>query len=91
MEVIMTTSLQQVIHHAVTDAHFRAQLLADPRAAASSLGLTPSDEDLAVLMEMRHLLARQPATWLCSQRYSGPTRNWFGSRYFTHAVLAQGQ
>ena len=69
----MTIPLQQVIHRAVTDVHFRARLLADPRAASASLGLTLDDEDLAVLTEMRHLFTRHPATWLSGQGYSDPT------------------
>ncbi|MFQ6102642.1 MAG: Os1348 family NHLP clan protein [Anaerolineae bacterium] len=87
----MTISLQQAIHRAVTDAHFRARLLADPRAAIASLGLTLDDEELAVLMEMRHLFARHAATWLSGQGYGDPTGRWFGGRPVIQAALAQGQ
>ena len=87
----MTISLQQVIHRAVTDAHFRARLLADPEAAIASLGLTLDDEELAVLMEMRRLFARHPATWLSGQGYSDSMRGWAGGPPFTHAALARGR
>ena len=84
----MTISLQQVIHRTVTDAHFRARLLADPRTATASLGLTLSGEEVAVLMEMRHLFTRHPATWLSGRRDSDPMGVWFGGSPVTHAALA---
>lgn len=87
----MTIPLQQVIHRAVTDAHFLARLLADPRAASASLGLTLSGEEVAVLMEMRHLFTRHPATWLSGQGYSDPMTGWAGGPPFTHAALARGR
>lgn len=87
----MTTQFQQVIHRAVTDAHFRARLLADPRAGIASLGLTLDDEGLAVLMEMRHLFAHHHTTWLSDRGYSDPMGIWFGGRPFTHAALARGR
>lgn len=87
----MTIPLQQAIHRAVTDANFRAQLLADPKAVIASHGLTLGDEEVAVLMEMRRLLTRHSATWLSGQRYSDPTGVWTGGRSFTHAALARGQ
>ncbi|PKO19884.1 MAG: hypothetical protein CVU38_21475 [Chloroflexi bacterium HGW-Chloroflexi-1] len=90
MAAIMTIALQQVIHRAVTDAHFRAQLLADPKAATASLGLTLDAEELTILMEMRHLFARHPATWLSGQGDSDPTGGWIRGPSFTHAALTRG-
>ena len=78
--------LLRTIHLAATGPHFRARLLADPRAATASQGLTLSDEELAVLTEMRHLFARHPATWLSGP--SDPMGIWFGGRPVTHAALA---
>ena len=81
----MTIPLQQVIHRAVTDTQFRARLLADPRMATASLGLTLDDEELAVLMEMRRLFART-ATWLSGP--GDPTWGWFSGPPVTQAALA---
>ena len=84
-------NLQRTIYLAATGLHFRARLLADPRAATASLGLTLDDEELAVLMEMRRLFARHPATWLSGQGYSDSMRGWAGGPPFTHAALARGR
>jgi len=78
--------LQRTIHLAVTDSHFRAQLLADPEAAIASHGLALDDEELPVLMEMRLLFARHPAIWLSGP--VDPTGRWVSGRPFTHAALA---
>ena len=84
-------NLQRTIYLAATGPHFRARLLADPRAASASLGLTLDDEELAVLMEMRRLFVRHPATWLSGQGYSDPTWGWIRGPSFTHAALARGR
>ena len=78
-------NLQRTIYLAATGLHFRARLLADPRAATASLGLTLDDEELAVLMEMRRLFART-ATWLSGP--GDPTWGWFSGPPVTQAALA---
>lgn len=80
--------LQKTIYLAATDPAFLQALQADPEKATVSQDLTLSDEELAVLMEMRHWFARQPATWLSGQGYGDPTQGWISSRSFTHAALA---
>jgi len=49
--------LQRVIYLAVTDPHFRAKLVEDPKVAIASTGLRLGADELAALSELHHLIA----------------------------------
>ena len=56
-EEIEMKDLQRVVYLAVTDPHFRAKLVEDPKAAIASTGLRLGADELAAISELCHLIA----------------------------------
>jgi hypothetical protein len=68
--------LQRVVYLAVTDPHFRAKLVDDPKAAIASSGLRLGADELAAISELRHLITLPASALVATVLALNPNGKW---------------
>lgn len=68
--------LQRVVYLAVTDPHFHAKLVEDPKAAIASTGLRLGADELAAISELRHLLTLPASALVATVLAINPQWRW---------------
>jgi hypothetical protein len=68
--------LQRVVYLAVTDPHFRAKLVEDPKAAIASTGLRLDADELATISGLRHLITLPASALVATVLALNPNGKW---------------
>ncbi len=75
-EEVEMKDLQRVVYLAVTDPHFRAKLVEDPKAAIASTGLRLDADELVAISGLRHLITLPVSALVATVLALNPNGKW---------------